>query len=178
MGQPCHNAYASTVAPEFASNSYCSTKKMHYRGAKSHVVARKNPGHLPDLEFLVIDEAAKQDGPVFREFLRPHMHDNLVFGDMAYIMADAKKVEIEQDLRVYTPIPKNRGEKKLRPDKKAFSKAVSRMRQPIESLFGWINKMTGIEDASLVRSTNGFFAHIFGRLAAAMILKSNPSFDF
>ena len=46
------------------------------------------------------------------------------------------------------------------------------MRQPIESLLGWINEKTGIQRASKVRSYRvfGLLVHVFGRLAAAMLL--------
>lgn len=52
------------------------------------------------------------------------------------------------------------------------------MRRPIEALFGWIHRITGIEDALLVRSTSGLIAHLFGKLATAMILKADAYFDF
>ena len=50
------------------------------------------------------------------------------------------------------------------------------MRQPIESLFAWINRLTNIENAGLVRSTAGLFVHIFGKIAAAMLVKLIPQF--
>jgi hypothetical protein len=48
--------------------------------------------------------------------------------------------------------------------------AVSRIRQPIEALFGWIQEKTGIQTASKVRSERGLMVHVFGRIAAAMLL--------
>ena len=44
------------------------------------------------------------------------------------------------------------------------------MRQPIESLFNWIDEKTGIQCASKVRYYRGLLVHVFGRLAAAMLL--------
>lgn len=44
------------------------------------------------------------------------------------------------------------------------------MRQPIESLFNWINEKTGIERASKVRSAKGLIVHVFGKLAAAVYM--------
>jgi len=44
-------------------------------------------------------------------------------------------------------------------------KSVSRIRQPIESLFNWIQEKTDIQVASKVRSSKGLMVHIFGRLA-------------
>jgi len=48
--------------------------------------------------------------------------------------------------------------------------AVSRIRQPIESLFSWIDAKTGIQCASKVRSYQGLVVHVFGRLAGAMLI--------
>jgi hypothetical protein len=50
-----------------------------------------------------------------------------------------------------------------------FSTAVSRVRQPIESLFNWLIVKTDIQKASKVRSTKGLLVHLFGKIAAAFI---------
>lgn len=50
-----------------------------------------------------------------------------------------------------------------------FSKAVSSIRQPIESFFNWLNEKTNIQRASTVRSTKGLLVHVFGKLADAFI---------
>jgi hypothetical protein len=56
-----------------------------------------------------------------------------------------------------------------------FSKAVSTIRQPIESLFNWLIEKTDVQRASKVKSTNVLLVHIFGRIAAAFIyLIFNP----
>ena len=170
-------AYTAKVAPELASNSYNSTKKMHYYGVKAHVVARKREATLPDIEIVFIEEAGRQDGPVFDQ-IRPMLTDNLLFGDQAYKRPDEDKVELDQELKVLTPIKKQRGQKHLSSEDKIYSNAVSRIRQPIESLFGWLNKVTGIGDASNVRSSTGLLTHIYGRLAAAMMLRSYPELGF
>lgn len=170
------HAYTAKVAPNLASKSYNSTKKMYYYGVKAHVVARKREASLPDVEVLMIEEASRQDGPMFDQ-LRPMLNNNLVFGDKAYKRSDEHKIELAQNLKVLTPTIKTRGVE-LTAKQKAFSKAVSRMRQPIETLFGWINRITGIENASLIRSSAGLMTHIFGRIAGAMILKTMPQLDF
>lgn len=170
------HAYTANVASNLASKSYNATKKMYYYGVKAHVVARKREGSLPDLEILMIEEAAKQDGPMFDQ-IRPMLSDNLVFGDKAYKRPDENKIELTQNLKVLTPTVKPRGQE-LEQEQKHYSKAVSKMRQPIEVLFGWINKKTGIQDASLVRSAGGLMTHIFGRIAAAMLLRCLPELDF
>lgn len=166
-----HNhAYTAKVAPELASKSYNSTKKQYYYGVKAHIVARKRTAALPDLEILMIEEAARQDGPVFDQ-IRPMLYDNIVFADKAYKRPDESNIELAQNLKVITPPIKTRG-KELENEQKLLSKTVSRMRQPIETLFAWINKITGIEDASLVRSSAGLMTHIFGKIAAAMFKRA------
>ena len=37
-------------------------------------------------------------------------------------------------------------------------------------MINWINEKTGIQRASKVRSYRGLLVHVFGRLAAAMLL--------
>jgi len=63
-----------------------------------------------------------------------------------------------------------KGQNRLSSADKLLSGAVSRVRQPIESLFNWSDEKTGIQCASKVRSYRGLLVHAFGRLAAAMLL--------
>ena len=51
----------------------------------------------------------------------------------------------------------------------AFSSFVSSIRQPIECFFNWLNRLTNIQSASLIRSLSGLLLHVFGRIAAAII---------
>jgi hypothetical protein len=51
-----------------------------------------------------------------------------------------------------------------------YSAAVARIRQPIKALFTWIQAKTGTESTGKVRSSRGYLVHVFGRLAAAMVL--------
>ena len=50
-----------------------------------------------------------------------------------------------------------------------FSEAVSKVRQPIEAFFNWLNEKTKIQRAMKVRSTAGLLNHIYGKLAVAFI---------
>ena len=50
-----------------------------------------------------------------------------------------------------------------------YSKAVSSIRQSIESLFNWLIGKTEIQGALEIRSTKGLLVHVFGRTAAAFI---------
>jgi hypothetical protein len=73
-------------------------------------------------------------------------------------------------LTLLTPVKKAKGQAHLDVADQWFSTAVSRVRQPIESLFHWIEEKTGIQCASKVRSYRSLLVHVFGRLAAAMWL--------
>ena len=50
-----------------------------------------------------------------------------------------------------------------------FSTAVSRVRQPTESLFNWLIQKTDSQRVSKVRSAKGLLIHIFGKIASAFI---------
>ena len=105
---------------------------------------------------------------LMEKHLRPELHDEDVYGDKAYHRPDSKCVERDQKLTVLTPVKKKKGQKYLEADEQWLSTAVSRVRQPIETLFGWIEEKTGIECAGRVRSYQGLMVHVFGRFAAAM----------
>ncbi len=90
------------------------------------------------------------------------MHENTLYGDKAYQRPDADEVKQSQNLTVLTPVKKKKGQEHLDFDDQLFSTAISRVRQPIESLFAWIEDKTGIESARKVSSTHGLMVHIFG----------------
>ena len=110
-----------------------------------------------------------------REIL-PHLYGRAVFGDKAYSNKDLDgTLQKENDVRIYTPVKLIKGEtEEVRQFKKAadrlYSTAVSRVRQPIESFFNWLNEKTEIQRASKVRSNKGLIVHVFGRIAAAISL--------
>ena len=107
------------------------------------------------------------DGKIFDQ-PRLVLHNNYLYGDKAYLRSDAKQVMEDQNVVVLTPVRKQKGQKYLNADDKQRSAAISRIRQPIESLFSWIEQQTGIECASKVRSYNGLLVHVFGKLVAAL----------
>jgi hypothetical protein len=73
------------------------------------------------------------------------------------------------------PVKKNKDQEVLSAADRLYSESISRLRQPIESLFSWIDEKTGIQDASKVRSYQGLLVHVFGRLAASMLMLAlNP----
>ncbi len=159
--------FKARVAPELANHGYCSTKKLYFYGVRVHIIGRRQAGTLPSPEYIGVTEGSYHDGKIFDQ-ISPSLINEELFGDKAYQRPDAKEVEAEQNLRVLTPVKKKKGQKYLDADEQWLSTAVSRVRQPIETLFGWIEEKTGIEFAGKVRSYSGLMVHVFGRLAAAM----------
>lgn len=159
--------FKACVARELADAGYCATKKLYYYGVRVHVVGRRQPGTLPAPEYIGVTGASDYDGKVFDQ-IRSQLHHNELYGDKAYDRPDAEAVKQDQNLQVFTPVKKQKGQKYLEPEDQWLSTAVSRVRQPIEALFAWVEEKTGIECASKVRSFNGLKVHVFGKLAAAL----------
>ena len=116
---------------------------MFYHGVKVHVIARKQTGTLPSPEYIGVTAASFHDGKAFDQ-IRTERDENL-YGDKAYKRPDEKWVEKDQNLTVLTPVKKKKGQKYLEADEQWLSRAVSGVRQPIETLFGWVEEKTGIE---------------------------------
>ena len=75
----------------------------------------------------------------------------------------------EQQTRLVAPQKKPKG-KELTTDEKYYNRLVRRIRQPIESLFNWIEEKTHIQRASKVRSTDALMVHCWGKLAVTFFL--------
>ena len=168
-------SFQATVAPQIADKGYCSSKDTFYHGVKLHVVAQKRPGTMPLPDRVGLTAGSKNDLQALRQAL-PVFQDGELYGDKAYVDASLReRLSDEQSLELLTPPKESKGQKHLSAADKPLSEAVSRVRQPIESLFNWIDEKTGIQTASRVRSCEGLMVHAFGRLAAAMLLLAfNP----
>lgn len=160
--------FKAKVAPEIATkNGYCSTKKLHYYGVKLHVLAHRQTGQLPMPEYIGLTNAGMNDNKAFEQ-IATELQDDDVYGDKAY---NDCFVNGEKNFTLFTPIKKEKGQKFLEAADQLFSTAVSRVRQPIESFFNWIEDKTGIQIASKVRSYQGLMVHVFGKIAAALCTK-------
>ncbi|SFL94407.1 transposase [Nitrosomonas communis] len=159
--------FNACVAKQLADAGYCSTKKLYYYGVRVHIIGRRQPGSLPIPEYIGVTGASDHDGKIFDQ-IQPQLHNNELYGDKAYQRPDAECIRRAQNLTVMTPVKKQKGQHHLEPQDQWLSTAVSRVRQPIEALFAWIEEKTGIECASKVRSYNGLMVHVFGKLAAAL----------
>lgn len=161
--------FKAKVAPDIADkNGYCATKNMYYYGVKIHVIGSYTKGAIPVPEYIGLTAAGVSDIRAYEQVL-PELRGIHLFADKAY-QKGGKALFIEQNIQVYTPVKKQKGQKFLDAADQLLSTAVSRIRQPIESFFNWLQEKTSIQMASKVRSSNGLLVHIFGRIAAALYL--------
>ena len=120
---------------------------------------------------IILSQASSNDNTVFKEQLAPSLRGFSIFGDKIYddraAVADLKQ---QHDVVVLAAIRRRKGQKYLHADQKQFNRAVSQFRQPVESFFNWLIQRSAIQIASKVRSTTGLFKHIWGRIAAALLV--------
>lgn len=163
------------VAKEFVDKGWCSTKNMYYYGLKLHLLGFQRSGTIPFPEFIAISAASENDLTVFKEAFGNKIFDRVIFGDKIFsdqCYFNAKL--LEQNIQMLTPVKLVKGESQcIREREKAYQKlystAVSKIRQPVESFFNWLNERTKIQNAEKVRSTKGLLVHVFGKIAAAFI---------
>ena len=141
---------------------------------KLHTLNSYNKGTLPHPESIVITKASENDLNVFKENWATTQARQF-FGDKIYHDKDFfDEVYLIKQSVMFTPIKGIKGKIEILKQKdfayeNLFSKAVSTVRQPIESFFNWINEKTQIQKASKVRSSKGLLVHIFGKLTACFL---------
>lgn len=156
------------VASEVADQGYSATKRSYYYGVKLHAVALRRTNRLPMPALLHLSRASEHDLPVLRQ-LDPDLGAGVLFADKAYADEETKKVMAARGTHLLTPYKRKRNEPETATPA-LWSRFVSSVRQPLESLFGWLIQRTGIQNASQVRSTKGLFVHVYGKLAVACLL--------
>lgn len=170
----CSGKRAGKVARDIADKGYCPTKIGYYFGLKLHAIGFRRMGKLPYPEQILLTEASESDINVYKQTWSEIPH-RILFGDKGYMDIDFNQQKMKDyQLEMLTPVKAVKGmqEQEKQRNKAAddlFSTAVSRIRQPIESLFNWLIQKTSIQMASYVRSTKGLLVHAYGRLAAAYI---------
>lgn len=92
-------------------------------------------------------------------------------GDKAYADAELRAQLAAQDTTLHTPHKKPKGQE-LSALAKQHNRCVSRLRQPIESLFNWINDQTDLQNAGTVRAEDALMMHCFGKLTVTYLLLS------
>ncbi len=171
----CSGKRKGKVARELCDKGYNSTKGMHYFGLKLHGIGFYCQGTLPKIDVLKIGPASQHDLEAQRQILT-NTKGIALFADKAFCDKDLKKHFADNDGELLTPVKHKKGQsiqdkQRHKAADDLYSTAVSKIRQPIESLFNWLIEHTDIQRASKVRSTKGLIVHVFGRIAAALISK-------
>jgi hypothetical protein len=160
---------SAKVAGELANKGYNSTKKTYYYGVKLHILAFRRCGQLPFPDYIGLTSTSEADINVLKKFSED-IHLTPVYADKAYIDEALSQLLNQQGPPLNTSVKKEKGQKELLLLQSAWSTLVSQVRQPIESLFNWIQEKTGIQITSKVRSFQGLMVHVFGKIATAMLL--------
>lgn len=149
----CSGKRKSKVASEISEKGYCSTKGLYYYyGLKVHLNAIVCSGALPLSECLVITSAAENDLTVFKDNWYD-MSNSVFYGDKIYKSEEwFDDFEQQTGSVMRTPVKSVKGmPEKIKQFNRAaddlWSKAVSAVRQPIESLFNWLIEKTDIQRA-------------------------------
>lgn len=170
----CSGKRSGKVAREIVDKGYCSTKGIYYYGLKLHLLGFRRIGKLPHPEQILYTPASVNDVTVFKEAWS-EINDRTFFGDKIYFVNDLNEQMLKhQKSETLAPIKAVKGmadviKQRIKAADDLFSTAVSRIRQPVESMFNWLIEKADIQKASKVRSTKGLLIHAFGRLAAAFI---------
>lgn len=169
----CSSKRKANVARELTDKGYCATKSMHYYGLKLHFIGFYRPGGLPLPEYMKVSPASWHDLSAIREELS-QLKGRAIFADKIYIDQRLQQQLNSQGSHLYTPVKLIKGESQWERQFNAaadqlFSTAVSRVRQPVEAIFNWLEQKVALQDASKVRSTKGLIVHTFGKLTAAFL---------
>lgn len=168
--QPQHSRHAKAAKP-FASKGYCPAKKKYYVGAKLQIIAQGRSNQLPFPGEYYIATASRHDLDIAKETLPDSDLEFMdLYGDLAYPDEEfERELYDHKGIILKMPNKKPKGQQ-LSLFQKAENSIHSSIRQPIDTLFGWIDRQTRIQQASKVRSVTGLFLHIHLKMLAALIL--------
>jgi len=169
--QQQHSQKAKAAQP-FVSKGYCAAKKKYYIGAKLQIIGQGRLNLLPFPAAYCLATASMHDLEIAKQTL-PDSDLGFVdlYGDKAYIDKDFQLDLFDnKSINLITPNKKRKGQKHLTLFQRAENSIHSSKRQPIDTLFGWIDKQTGIQNASKVRSVSGLYLHVHLKMLAALLL--------
>ena len=158
---------SATAAKGLCDKGYCASKKMYYHGIKLHIAAQCNYKAMPTPAMMQISKASVHDLDVAKEMFAD-IRDVRFFGDMAFIDKQWQQtMKTQNNVTILTPIKRKSGQATLSSADKFYSRAVSSVKQAIESLNNWLIEKTNIQRASKVRSEAGLLAFVWARVACA-----------
>lgn len=162
------HAYSAKVAREFADVGYCAAKKTYFHGVRLHTIAERRFARLPNPTQIWLCAASHHDLTAAKQqYLQ--LPNTTLIADLAYPEPEFELSLKEQNTRLFTGYKKPKGTD-LTESEKYHNRLISKFRQPIESLFNWINEKTNIQTASKVRSADALMLHCWGKLAVAFFL--------
>lgn len=163
-----------SVANEITDKGYCSTKSMYYYGIKLQALFFHRPDYLPFAESIEVTAASENDLNVHKQ--NRNGITNLSSNDDKICTDTEQSNEIERfsNFQILTLVKDTINQLKSmnqwdKVTNNLYSGAISIVRQPIESLFTWINEKTDIQRISQVRSTKRHLVHVFSEITAAFI---------
>lgn len=171
----CSHKREGKVAPNLTAKGFNATKRLHFYGVKVHTFGLRRTGAMPLPQYIDVSPANVADLSASRQILEKIQADVCV-ADKAYADTGlAGQMLLTNNNTFITPIKDKQKhtaamKQKERAYNDLYNKAVSTIRQPIESLFNWINELTQIQNASKVRSSDGLRLHLWGKLAAALLV--------
>ena len=161
--------YQAKVAHGVADKGYCPSKDLYYHGVKFHLLAADIYRKLPKPQAVGFTAASINDWTAAKEWCY-QLENTTLFADKIYGSQSDRQVLEKQGVHLFTPVKHQKGQTHLQAADKQFSRWVSSIRQPIESLFEWIDHKTKLQNASHVRSEKGLYLHCWGKLATALFL--------
>jgi len=143
---------------------------MWYYGVKIHILAEERPHTVPVPRKILVTKASEHDLNAGKAMLE-NAQDIDIFGDKAYIDDDWGYDLQLQWVQLNTPF-KERSKNQLPLDdgERAWNSMVACHRQQIESLFSQIDRLSGIQNASFIRSEQALLAFIWAKLAILALL--------
>ena len=171
VSQAQHSSRARAAKP-FVSKGYCPSKRMYYVGVKLQVISQNRVSQLPYPIDYHIETAEMHDLDIAKLTLPySELSDIDLYGDKGYIDKDFQlDLFDEKHINLITPNKKVKGQPPLTLFQNAYNAIHSSIRQPIDTLLGWIDDQTNIENASKVRSVDGLFYHINIKMVVALLL--------
>jgi hypothetical protein len=168
--QPQHSQNSKAAQP-FVSKGYCAAKKKFYIGAKLQIIAQGRLNQLPFPGEYCIATASMHDLEIARLTVPDSDLYNIdLYGDKAYIDEEFQlDLFHNKSINLITPNKKQKGQQRHTLFQRAENSIHSAIRQPIDTLFGWIDDQTGIQNASKVRSITGLFLHIHLKMLTALL---------
>jgi hypothetical protein len=161
------------TASELCSVGYCATKRMHYHGVKVSVLGRIQPNRLPLPVSIDISPANCADIDIGKKQIArtETLRDTgaTIYADRGYFSGPWRDSLASTGIDLIFPFKRQANSPPLTPQQEDEKHALGSIRQPIECLFAFFDRVSPLQRASLVRSAKGLLAFLWGRLCSALL---------